>query len=328
MKNLDDLFLLNDGANPLEQMKPIIETQPANKRAVTNIPIEKLTPFNRHPFRTYEVERLEDMVTSIKANGVLVPIIVRKMGDVLEILSGHNRVKASKEADKTEIPAIVFENITDEDAMVYVVETNLIQRSFSDMCHSEKAAVIALHHSKMFSQGKRNDILAQLEILEKPSDTGENETSLPIGEKLHSDQRVAEMYSLSKVNVFRYLRIQHLIKPLVVELDNGAIPFTAAVTLSFLKEAEQTALADCIERHNLTIDMKKADVLRKQSEKGRLDTDAIKRILSGEMAHKPVRTPTVKVSKTVYSKYFKPNQPAKEVQEIVEKALEMYFEQQ
>ena len=83
-----------------------------------------------------------------------------------------------------------------------------------------------------------------------------------------------------------------------------------------------------MERYELSVDMKKADMLRKQSEKGRLDTEAIRRILTGTTVPKPDRTPTVKVSKTVYSQYFKPNQPAKEVQEIVEKALKMYFEKQ
>jgi len=72
--------------------------------------------------------------------------------------------------------------------------------------------------------------------------------------------------------------------------------------------------------------MKKADMLRKYSEKGRLDGDTIKRILSGAIAQKPNRTPTVKISKTVYSKYFKLNQTAKEIQAIVEKALVMHFE--
>ena len=132
---------------------------------------------------------------------------------------------------------------------------------------------------------------------------------------------------LSKDTVARYLRINKLILPLKLLLDDGSIAFMSGVTLSFLKESEQKALADCMEHLNLTVDMKKADMLRKQSEKGRLDTDAIKRILTGADIHKPDRTPTVKVSKTVYSKYFKPNQPAKEVQETVEKALEMYFEQ-
>ena len=103
------------------------------------------------------------------------------------------------------------------------------------------------------------------------------------------------------------------------------VAFNAAVTLSFISEAEQNAIADCMVKHNLSIDMKKADLLRKHSEKGRLDEDAIKRILSGSVAHKPNRTPTVKIQKAVYAKYFKPNQSTREIESIVEKALAMYF---
>lgn len=108
----------------------------------------------------------------------------------------------------------------------------------------------------------------------------------------------------------------------------GDVAIVSAVTLSYLKEAEQTVLADYMEQYNYSVDIKKADMLRKYSEKGKLDGDTIKQIISGAMVHKPNRTPTVKVSKSVYAKYFKPNQPAKEVQDIVEKALAMYFEQQ
>jgi ParB family chromosome partitioning protein len=108
-------------------------------------------------------------------------------------------------------------------------------------------------------------------------------------------------------------------------VDNGNVPLTPAVTLTYLKDDEQTAVADCIKKLNLSVDMKKADMLRKHSEKGRLDEDAIKRILSGSVAHKPNRTPTVKIQKAVYAKYFKPNQSTREIESIVEKALAMYF---
>ena len=91
LKNLDDLFNLNSGVNPLEQSVPIIETQPHSKRTITLEAIEKLKPFPGHPFRLYEGERLDDMVASIRANGVLIPIIVRKIDIMLEILAGHNR---------------------------------------------------------------------------------------------------------------------------------------------------------------------------------------------------------------------------------------------
>jgi len=328
LKNLDDLFNLNDGVNPLEKTIPIIETQPHHKRAVVSIVIETLTPFSGHPFRLYEGERLDDMVASIKANGVLVPIIVRRIEAKLEILAGHNRVNAAKLAGLEEIPTIIFENVSDADAMVYVVETNLLQRSFSDMTHSEKAAVIASHHSKMFSQGKRNDILEQIKMLENPHEYRENSTSAEMRKGVGARETVASEYGLKPNQVALYLRVQHLIKPLQERLDKDEYALSIAANLSFLKETEQTAVDDCINRNNLSVDMKKTDILRQYSQKGKLNAESIQRTLAGEATPKPNRTPTVKVSKAVYAKYFKPNQSAKEVQDIVEKALALYFESQ
>jgi len=196
------------------------------------------------------------------------------------------------------------------------------------MAHTEKAAIIALHHSKMFSQGKRNDILEQIKMLENPHEYEKNKTIRQVGEKLHSDKKVAEMYSLSPKTISRYLRIQQLIPSLKSRLDNDEIAFVAVVTLSFLKETKQELVDDCMENNDLSVDMKKADILRQFSEKGKLDSVNVYKILSGDTAPKPNRTPTVKIDKTVYAKYFKPTQPAKEIQATVEKALEMYFEQQ
>jgi ParB family chromosome partitioning protein len=111
-------------------------------------------------------------------------------------------------------------------------------------------------------------------------------------------------------------------------LDEEIVSFRAAVTLSFLSNDDQELINECLERNELSVDMKKADTLRQFSEKGKLNGESVYRILSGETAPKPNRTPTVKVDKIVYSRYFKPNQSAKEVQSIVEKALDMYFEHQ
>jgi ParB family chromosome partitioning protein len=315
LKNIDDLF---DGMG----------AQTPHKNAVNSILIANLVPFAGHPFRLYEGERLDDMVASIKTNGVLVPIIVRKKGELFEILAGHNRVSAAKLAGLSGIPAIILENITDDEAMVYVVETNLIQRSFAELSHSEKAAVIALHHSKMFSQGKRNDILEHLKRLEISHEYRENGTLYQFDKKSHSNEKVAEMYSLSKIMVSRYLRIQKLIPALKSQLDDGNISFIPAVTISFLKENEQELLADCMEKNNLSVDMKKADILRQFSEKNKLNADSIYQILSGKAVKKSTRTPAVKINKTVYAKYFRPEQSVKEVQEIVEKALDLYFAQE
>jgi ParB family chromosome partitioning protein len=327
LKNLDGLFNINDGVNPLDIVTPVLENQSHYGRSVTMVAIGELAPFKGHPFRLYEGERLDDMVASIRTNGVLVPIIVRRIRTALEIMAGHNRVNAAKLAGLEKVPAIVFVDVSDEDAMVYVVETNLLQRSFSDMSHTEKAAVIALHHSKMFSQGKRNDILEQIKMLENPDEQKENETLSQTGTKLRTYDRIGESYSLSRNTIARYLRLQQLIQSLKSKVDNNDIPFVAAVTLSFLKEAEQELVADCMERNAFVVDMKRADALRLFSEKGKLDGESVYRILSGETTPKPNRTPTVKVGRAVYTKYFKPNQPAREIQSIVEQALELFFNQ-
>ena len=221
----------------------------------------------------------------------------------------------------------MLEGISDDDAWVYVVETNTMQRSFAEMAHSEKAAVITLHHSKMFSQGKRNDILRALELLETPHGDKKNKTVPQFGEQSHTDKHLASQYGLSKTAVARYLRIGKLSAELKGLLDGEQIGLIAAVEISFLRESEQTDLAQCLALNAFSLDIVKAKVLREHSEKGRLDADTIFLILSGELGckHKHNRTPTVKVAKAVYSKYFRDNQSAREVQSIVEAALALYF---
>lgn len=324
LKDIDDLFLLNQNGDELDSTSP----QTPKKHFQLEVRLDLLAPFSKHPFHLYEGERLEDMVESIRSNGVLVPIIVREKDGVLEILAGHNRVNASRIAGLDSIPAIILKDISDEEAWIYVVETNLMQRSFSDMSHSEKAAVISVQHSKLFSQGKRNDILAELKALENPDAVADSDTFPQVGERLHSDKRVGEMYSLSKNTVARYLRVHQLISELKNMLDGGIIAFIPAVTLSFLKEREQRDLAQCIELNKLKVDMKKADILRDYSTQGKLDAEQIYLILHGELMPKTIKAPSIKMSETVYSRYFQPEQPAKEVQSIVEKALELYFSQQ
>jgi len=299
---------------------------------ISSVEVEKLTPFHAHPFQLYEGERLEDMVASISTNGVMVPIIVRrKDDDVYEILAGHNRTAAAKLAGLSEVPAIILEDISDDVALAYVVETNLVQRSFSEMSHSEKAAVIAMHHSKMFAQGKRNDILAQLKYLE------DGDTSSHDDKKLHSGERVAEMYSLSSATVSRYLRINQLVQPLKLLLDSGTIAVVSAVTLSFLPEEHQGYIAQCLHTSTsadapqgiwASVNGDKANMLRKYSQEGRLSYNLVEEILTGIATPRPVRASTaVKLKNTVYDRYFKPDQPAKEVENIVARALEMYFSQ-
>ena len=100
----------------------------------------------------------ENGVESIREHGVLIPVIVLKTEDAYEMLSGHNIANAAKLAGLTEIPAIVKVGLSEAEAYVYVIETNLMQRPFAELMPSEKAAVMAAHYDKVCCQEKRNDI--------------------------------------------------------------------------------------------------------------------------------------------------------------------------
>ena len=125
--------------------------------------------FPNHRFKLYEGQQLTDMVDSIRQFGILLPIILWYTEDGRYIiLSGHNRKNAAQLAGFTKGPVIIRENLTYEDAVLIVTETNLRQRSFSDMSYSERAYCLAQHYAALKSQGKRNDLLAEIEMLLNP----------------------------------------------------------------------------------------------------------------------------------------------------------------
>ena len=168
------------------------------------ISVEKIVPFHNHPFRLYEGKRLDDMVESIKEHGVLIPVIVQKIADGYEMLSGHNRWNAAKIAGIKEIPAIIKENLTEREAYVYVIETNMLQRSFDDLLPSEKAAVLAERYEKVMCQGRRNDILEEIAMLngvERPETCGHDV------HKSKSRDSIGEDYGMTGRNIARYMRL-------------------------------------------------------------------------------------------------------------------------
>ena len=187
-----------------------------NNSDIRELDIDSIRPFHNHPFRLYEGERLTDMVDSIKEHGVLNPVIVLKTDNVYEMLSGHNRQNAARLAGLKTIPAIVKSELTEEEAYVYVIETNLMQRSFTDMETSEKAAVLKERYEKVSSQGKRNDILAEISKLE-----GKVLTSGQTDQKLWTKDAVGAEYGLSGSSVARLLRVNHLIEPFKEKVDTA-----------------------------------------------------------------------------------------------------------
>lgn len=132
---------------------PEAENAPASN-GPTMIPVESIVPFHNHPFRLYEGERLDDMVESVREHEILIPVIVQKVAEGYEMLAGHNRWNAAKIVGIKDIPAIIKENLTEREAYVYVIETNMLQRSFDELLPSEKAAVLAERYEKVMCQYK------------------------------------------------------------------------------------------------------------------------------------------------------------------------------
>ncbi len=288
---------------------------------VQMLSVDKIKAFHDHPFRLYEGQRLDDMVESIKEHGVLNPVIVRKAGRGYEMLSGHNRQNAAKIAGLAEIPAIVKEGISDEEAYIYVIETNLMQRSFADLLPSEKATVMEAHYNKVCCQGRRNDIIRELQIMngEMPGETcGHN------GHKFKSRDALAEEYGYSSRNVARYLRINSLIRPFKNLVDDNRIALLAAVDVSYLSEEEQGTVYQVIDEMGVKLKPKMAEELRKYG--GALDRDTVKGLIGSMTAKKPSvgESVQIKLSDHIRQKYFV-GLSAAQMAEVVEQALEAWF---
>ena len=294
------------------------QTADKTENGVQTLPLDKIKAFHDHPFHLYEGERLNDMVESIKEHGVLTPVIVQKVRGGYEMLSGHNRANAARIAGLTEIPAIVKEKLTEQEAYVYVIETNMIQRSFNDLLPSEKAAVMAEQYDKTCCQGKRNDIIRELELLsgETESTCGHN------GHKLKSRDALAQEYGFSSRNAARYLRLNYLIRPFKVLMDKNGIPLLAAVDVSYMPEEEQQALYDLMDERNLKITPKMAAQLRKAS--GDLDEDKMLEIIDGLKVKKNTNGISLKLPQTICSKYFE-GMNAEQMASIVEQALDAWY---
>lgn len=291
------------------------------------LPVDKLFPYKSHPFKLYTGQRFDDMAESIKANGVLVPVIVRPIDDfTYEILSGHNRVAGAKEAELEAVPAIIRENLTEEEALLIVTETNLLQRSFADLSHSERALTLTMHHEAIKKQGRRTDLISEIEFMLKANNINVFETSAPLVTRLRSDEKTAKDYGLDRGTVARYIRINKLIKALKERLDNAEFAIRAAVSLSYLQDSEQEIVEDILDSSHYVIDMKKADAIRAATGKRELDHETVEQILAGAKKPKPAASqPSFKLKNKIVAQYFSPDQKPDEIEAIIVKALDYYY---
>ena len=308
-------------------LNSFIGTPDVMKNAVRSIDIDKLIPYKNHCFKLYEGERLDDMVRSVQQYGIMVPIIVRNVpdSDTYEILSGHNRVNVAKIAGKKNVPALVKENLPDEFASVYVIESNAMQRGFKELRISEQALAVEMIYKRLKDSAAVRAIEKELSVLEGVKSPPET-----CG-KVDNLKGAAEEYGLCRASIARLLRINKLSKELKAMVDDGNIKIRPAVELSYLPKEMQTALVKLMSEQEVSvIDMKMAKQLREISTSyAEPSEEIISEVLNGTYGaeEKPVKEKGEKVTipKATYSKYLG-SYSKKEANLIIEKALAYYFE--
>ena len=308
---------------------PGMDLTPQKVQKVESIPAEELHHYAHHVFRLYEDERKNDMIASIRENGILTPLIVREKDEGFEILAGHNRFECGKAAGLTAFPCIV-KNADDEEAELIVTVTNLHQRSLADLSHSQKAKAIKTYYQAVKSQGKRNDLLNEMKILletaEKADEIKENETSRHSGEKLNGAKKTGDEYGLSARTISRYLRIAELNWDFLELLDDGNLNLLVAVELSYLSQEEQNLVYRYITDNDCKIDIKKAQDIRSLSKSGKLNEFSLPSVWAKKQKEKKKQDATVKLKREALSEFFTEDDSDTDILAVIQAALRFYFE--
>ena len=271
------------------------------KNTKKNISIEKLHPFENHPYKVQDNEEMDALAESIKAHGVVSPIIVRPLEnttDEYEIISGHRRVMASRKAGITEIPALIV-SLDRDAAAIVLVDSNLHREH---ILPSEKAFAYKMKAEAMAHKGYRTDL-----------------TSVQVAPKLATEQ-IAEDAGTSKDTIKRYIRLTNLIPEILQYVDDGRISFTPAVELSYLNEQEQYDLLEQMELNDCTPSLSQACRFKKISQDEGLTPEVIVAVMSEEKAN---QREMFKVPMELIRQYV-PNANAKQAEDFVLKACEYY----
>ena len=289
------------------------ERDEAQRETVRDIPLEEISDFPNHPFKVRMDASMMEMVDSVKQYGVLVPALVRPKPDGgYEMIAGHRRRMASELAEKQTISCIV-RDMTDNEATIVMVDSNL-QRE--QILPSEKAFAYKMKLDAMKRQGQRTDL-----------------TLSPVATKLDTAAILGQQSGESRDQVFRYIRLTHLISDILDLVDNSVlkekdilqIAIRPAVELSYLTEKEQQDLVEIMESEDCTPSHAQAIKMRQFSQEGRLDANVLLSIMQEE---KPNQVEQFKMPKERISKFFSPGTPAKKMEDTIVKALELYRKRQ
>ena len=218
------------------------------------LPIEKLRPFENHPFQVKDDDEMNQLVWSVLTQGVLTPLVVRPLeNDKYEVISGHRRLHACQKAGIETVPALIFA-LDRDSAAIALVDSNLHREK---ILPSEKAFAYKLKMDALSHQG----------------------TSCQLGTKLRTDETIGESVGESARQVQRYIRLTELIPQILSMVDAGKIALTPAVELSYLTGQEQHDLLETMESEDCTPSLSQAIQMKKLSQSGELNMDRIFEIL-------------------------------------------------
>lgn len=285
----------------------MLSEEAVSDKELVNLPLDMIDSLEafEHPFEKSLKLGIELLAESIKENGLMQPITVRKKDNGrYEILAGHRRVMASKLAGLDEIDAII-KYCDDDEAVLVVNHTNIHQRE--EIYPSERAKAYKLELEALKNQGKRNDLVKEIEdesnLCHSVAQVEELEDSnlCHTVAQVKSRDLVAQLFHTSKSNVSMYIRLNNLVTPLLDMVDDKEIPIRAGVELSYLKESEQYALEQVLandEKIKITIELAKE--LREQS-KDMLLTD----VIIDSIINPPKEEDVMRKKKPTYVKAFK-----------------------
>ena len=271
---------------------------------IRDIPISEIDEFPDHPFKVLMDEDMEQLVDSIKRNGVMTPATVRLKEDGrYELISGHRRKKACELAGLDTLKCEVKEFSRDE-AIIVMVESNL-QRT--TILPSEKAFAYKMRLEAMNRQGKRTDL-----------------TCSPMGNKLQgkkSSDELAEKVGESKNQIFRYIRLTELVPEILQMVDERQIAFRPAVEISYLSEEQQYTLLEAMEYNDATPSLAQAIKMKKYMQEGKLTDGVISSIMEEE---KPNQREKPAFRDERITKLIPKSVPKGKESDFVVKALEFY----
>lgn len=271
-----------------------------------DIDVRAIYPFENHPFRVVDDEKMEELVESIKANGVLTPVLVRPDDEgTYEMISGHRRLHAAKKAGLLKIPAIVKE-MTNDDAVIAMVDAN-VQRE--EILPSERAFSLKMKMDALNHRGKRTDLTLSHE-----------ET------KFHSAEKIGEAEGLGRAQVHRYIRLTELIPKLLDMVDEKRLALSVAVELSYMNKNVQQWIYEFI-RENGMIKQEQLMELRKYRDDKNMTQEQLITILIGSASTVPT-SKKITLNERKLHKFFPAYYSKAEMERVIFGLLEQWKQAQ